>query len=79
MASNKEQKTVSRFENITLVRGLFYVQELSTAISSGDWGQIEDIIGTLTMIFKGAGANDYSTEILCLVGNLKVVWIPKFA
>jgi hypothetical protein len=79
-ASNKKQKTASRFKNITtLIRDLLYVQELSTAISSGDWGRIEDILGTLAMAFKGAGSNNYCTEILHLIRNLKVVWTPEFS
>ena len=77
---NQDQKTVSRFRNVaTLIRDLLYVQELSAAISSGDWGRIEDILGILAMMFKGAGANNYCTEILHLIRNLKVVWTPEFA
>jgi len=78
--ADKEQKTASRFKNITaLTRDLLYVQELSAAISSGDRGRIEDILGTLTMMFKGAGANNYCTEVLHLIRNLRVVWTPEFA
>jgi len=67
-APDQNQKTISRFRNITaLVRDLLYVQELSTAISSGDWGRIEDILGILAIMFKGAGANNYCTEVLHLI------------
>ena len=77
---NQKDKTVSRFRNISaLIRDLLYVRELSTAISSGDWGRIEDILGTLAIAFKGAGANNYCTEVLHLIRNLKVVWTPEFA
>ena len=70
----------SRFRNTTmLIRDLLYVRELSTAISSGDWGRIEDILGTLAIMFKGAGANNYCTEVLHLIRNLKVVWTVEFA
>ena len=62
-----------------LIHDLLYVQELSAAISGGDWGRIEDILGTLAMMFKGTGANNYCTEILHLIRNLKVVWTPEFA
>ena len=79
-APNQKDETASRFRNITtLIRDLLYVRELSTAISSGDWGRIEDILGTLAILFKGAGANNYCTEILHLIRNLKVVWTPEFA
>jgi hypothetical protein len=79
-ASTQGDETASRFRNIAaLIRDLLYVRELSTAISSGDWGRIEDILGTLAIIFKGAGANNYCTEILHLIRNLKVVWTTEFA
>jgi hypothetical protein len=79
-AANQTEKSASRFKNITaLIRDLLYTRELSTTISSGDWGRIEDILGTLAMMFKGAGANNYCTEILHLIQNLKVVWTAKFA
>ena len=61
-----------------LIRDLLYVQELSDAISSSDWGRIEDILGTLAIMFKGAGANNYCTEVLHLIRNLKVVWTLEF-
>lgn len=78
--SDGKEKTVSRFRNVTaLIRDLLYVQELSTAISGGDWGRIEDILGTLAMMFKGAGSSNYCTEVLHLIRNLKVVWTPEFA
>ena len=78
-APDQTAKVTSRFRNITaLIRDLLYVRELSDAISSGDWGRIEDILGTLAMMFKGAGANNYCTEILHLIRNLKVVWTPEF-
>ena len=78
--SDGKEKTVSRFRNVTaLIRDLLYVQELSTAISGGNWGWIEDILGTLAMMFKGAGSSNYCTEVLHLIRNLKVVWTPEFA
>ena len=58
-------QTTSRFGNITaLIRDLLYVRELFAAISSGDWGWIEDMPGTLAMMFQGAGANNYCTEFV---------------
>ena len=59
------------------IRDLLYVQEFSNAISSGDWGRIEDVLGTLTIMFKGTGANTYHMEVLHLTRNLKAVWTPE--
>jgi hypothetical protein len=62
-----------------LIRDLLYVAELVRAISDGDWGRIEDILGQLTMMFRGAGSNNYSTELLHFLHNLKMVWGEDFA
>ena len=62
-----------------LVRDLLYVAELVRAISDGDWGQIEHILGQLTMMFWGTGSNKYSTELLHFLRNLKLVWGDDFA
>ena len=61
------------------MRDLLYVAELVWAISDGDWGRVEDIIGPLAMIFRGAGSNNYSTELLHFLHNLKLVWGDDFA
>ena len=53
--------------------------ELSSAISSGDFGRVEILIGTLTMMFAGAGCKNYATELLHFIQNLKHVWTPEFA
>ncbi|KAF8229113.1 hypothetical protein L208DRAFT_1288079, partial [Tricholoma matsutake] len=58
---------------------LLYVIELTSATSEGDLSQIEDILLDLACIFQGAGSNNYSTEILHLLFNIKEVWIPQFA
>lgn len=62
-----------------LTRDLLYVLELVHATSAGDFGRIEDILGNLTMIFCGAGSNNYCSEILHFLYNLKKVWTPEFA
>ncbi|KII92676.1 hypothetical protein PLICRDRAFT_102450 [Plicaturopsis crispa FD-325 SS-3] len=62
-----------------LTRDLLYVAELIRAISDGDIGRIEDILGNLAMMFRGAGSNNYCTEILHFLHNLKHVWTPEFA
>ena len=77
-SEHDESDTVN--ENVTLlVRDLIYVRELIDAISCGDFGRIEDILPDLACIFRGAGSNNYSTEILHFLHNLKEVWTPQFA
>ena len=63
---------------ILLTRDLLYVLELVNAIPAGDFGGIEDILPDLACIFRGAGSNNYSTEILHLIFYLKEVWSPEF-
>ena len=62
-----------------LCRDLLYVAEVVHAISNGDIGRIEDILPMLAMMFRGAGSNNYCTEILHFMLNLKHVWTPEFA
>ncbi|KAG1723328.1 hypothetical protein EDB19DRAFT_2043812 [Suillus lakei] len=61
-----------------LTRDLLYVLELTSAIPAGDWGRIEDILGNLAMMFRGAGSNNYCSEILHFLFNLKKIWTPEF-
>ena len=62
-----------------LVRDLLFVAELVQATEEGNWGRIEDILGQLTMMFRGAGSNNYSTELLHFLRSLKLVWGEDFA
>ncbi len=62
-----------------LTRDLLYLAELICAISDGDIGRIEDLFPQLVMMFRGAGSNNYCTEILHFILNLKYVWTPEFA
>ncbi|PPQ81298.1 hypothetical protein CVT24_009900 [Panaeolus cyanescens] len=64
---------------ILLTRDLLIVKELTDAMSSGDIGRIEDILPTLACMFRAAGSNNYSNEILFFLFNLKEVWTPEFA
>ena len=64
---------------IFLARDLLYVIELTSAISGGDFGRVEDLLPTLAKNFRGAGSNNYCTEILHFLANLKHIWTPKFA
>ena len=68
------------YENtILLTWDLLYVVELVDAIQTGDFGRVEYILPTLACLFRGAGSNNYSTEILHFLFNLKEVWTPEFA
>ena len=62
-----------------LSRDLLYTAELIRAISDGDIGRVEDMLPILAMMFRGAGGNNYCTEILHFILNLKHVWTPEFA
>ncbi|KAJ7480421.1 hypothetical protein B0H11DRAFT_2274876 [Mycena galericulata] len=56
---------------------VFYL--LRTSISSGDFGRVELLLGTLTMMFSGGGCTNYQTELLYFLQNLKKVWPEPFA
>lgn len=62
-----------------MMRDFLYVRELTQAISDGDIGRVEDIFPDLARIFRGSGSNNYSTEILHFLHNVKKVWTPEFA
>ena len=62
-----------------LTQNLLYVAELVHAISEGDFRCVEDILPDLACIFRGAGSNNYATEILHFLFNIKEVWTPEFA
>ena len=62
-----------------LTRDLLVLAELVRAISDGDIGRVEDFFPQLAMMFRGAGSNNYCTEILHFILNLKYVWTPEFA
>jgi hypothetical protein len=62
-----------------LTRDLLVLAELIRAISDGDIGRVEDFLPQLAMMFRGAGGNNYCTEILHFILNLKYVWTPEFA
>jgi hypothetical protein len=62
---------------LLLTRDLLYMVELTSAISEGDFGRVEDLLPVLAKIFRGAGSNNYCTEILHFLTNLKHIWTPK--
>ncbi|KAF8215599.1 hypothetical protein K438DRAFT_1560841 [Mycena galopus ATCC 62051] len=57
-----------------LLHDLLHVAEVTRAISDGDFGRVEDLLGNLAMIFCGAGSKNYCTEILHLIHNFKYIW-----
>jgi hypothetical protein len=77
--TNAGQLDVIHENVVLLTRDLLYVAELISAISAGDFGRVEDILPDLACMFRGAGSNNYSMEILHLLFNIKEVWTPKFA
>ena len=70
---------ISHQNSLLLTRDLLYMVELTSAISEGDFGCVEDLLPTLAKIFQGAGSNNYCMEILHFLANLKYIWTPKFA
>ncbi|KAJ7698140.1 hypothetical protein B0H17DRAFT_927846, partial [Mycena rosella] len=62
-----------------LIRDLLVFYYLRKSISSGDFGRVELLLGTLTMMFTGGGSNNYQTELLYFIQNLKKVWPEPFA
>jgi len=61
---------------VLLTRDLLTFYDLGLAISSGDFGRVEILLGVLTMMFTGAGCKNYTSEFLHFVQNLKKVWTP---
>ncbi|KAF7324360.1 hypothetical protein MSAN_02522500 [Mycena sanguinolenta] len=57
-----------------LIHDLLHVAEVTRAVAAGDFGRVEDLLGNLAMIFRGAGSKNYCTEILYFMHNLKYVW-----
>jgi hypothetical protein len=62
-----------------LLRDLLYFRTLHAAVKSGDFGRVEELFGSLTILYCGAGANNYTTEFLHFIQNLRKVWTPEFA
>lgn len=69
---------VARRNLILLVHNLLYVMEYVRAISDGDFGRIEDILGQMAMMYRGLGCNNYCCEMLYYIHNLKKVWSQEF-
>jgi hypothetical protein len=76
---SKPPEDVVRNNVALLTRDLLYMAELVDAMSTGDFGRIEDILPSLACMFQGSGSNNYLMEILHLIFNIKEVWTPEFA
>jgi hypothetical protein len=70
---------IAHQNTLLITRDLLYMIELTSAISEGDFGRVEDLLPVLAKIFRGAGSNNYCVEILHFLANLKHIWTPKFA
>ena len=60
-------------------RDLLFFYEFDAAISSGDFGRLELLLGVLARMFNGAGAKNYALKLLHLTQNLKLSWPENFA
>ncbi|TRM66782.1 hypothetical protein BD626DRAFT_426354 [Schizophyllum amplum] len=79
-STGKEPAGDTVFENTCLLlRDLRYAMELVQAIQDGDFGRVEDMYPDLARIFRGAGCNNYASEIVHWIHNVKKVWTPEFA
>ena len=70
---------IARQNILLLTHVLLNVIEIIKAIATGDIGRVEDMLGNLAMMFRGAGSNNYSGEILHWLHNMKKVWGTEFA
>ncbi|KAJ3882799.1 hypothetical protein F5051DRAFT_489839, partial [Lentinula edodes] len=82
--SNDSDNVLPEFDPVLrnvqlLIRDLLYVREIVQATSAGDFGRIEDLFPDMLRIFRGAGSNNYSTEILHWIHRIKNMWTPAFA
>jgi len=74
-----ETEDIAARNAILMIRDLLTFYELSLAISSGDFGRVEILLGTLTMMFAGSGCTNYTSELLHFIQNLRKVWTPELA
>ncbi|KAK7026366.1 hypothetical protein R3P38DRAFT_3395839 [Favolaschia claudopus] len=76
-SSSNSDHTFRNFQ--LLMRDTLIFYNLQNAISSGDFGRVEILLGTLTMMFTGGGCPHYKTELLYFLQNLRKVWPESFA
>lgn len=79
-ASDYNQVVDIQHENLRLlIRDLLVVREVSVSIAGCDWGRVEDLIPELACMFRGAGSNNYASELLHWIHNVKHIWTPEYA
>jgi hypothetical protein len=80
-ASDNEESSVDAVHGNTvkLTCDLLRVIELVDATAVGDFGRFEDLLPDCACIFRAAGSNNYATEVLHWIFNVKEVWTPEFA
>lgn len=76
---NPEDSDIVLLNAILLNRDLLLFFEFDKAMSSGDFGRVEILFGTLACFFSGSGGKNYSLEFLHLIQNLTISWPPEFA
>jgi hypothetical protein len=64
---------------VKLTCDLLRIIELVDATAVGDFGRFEDLLPDCACVFRAAGSNNYATEILHWIFNVKEVWTPEFA
>jgi hypothetical protein len=62
-----------------LMRDLLIFFEFDLAVHSGDFGRVEQLFGSLTLMFCGGGATNYTYEFLHLIQNLHKGWPDEYA
>ncbi|KAF8585052.1 hypothetical protein K439DRAFT_1344489 [Ramaria rubella] len=67
------------FKNMCLLNSdLLTFKEFCAACSAGDFGRVEDMLGTITIMFCGGGSINYTHELCWLIQNLRKSWTPEF-
>lgn len=80
-ASDDEESSVDTVHENTvkLTCDLLRMIELVDATAVGDFGRFEDLLPDCACVFRAAGSNNYATEILHWIFNVKEVWTLEFA
>jgi hypothetical protein len=74
-----ETEDTAACNSILMIHDLLTFYKLNLAVGSGDFGHVEILLGTLTMMFAGAGCTNYTLEFLHFIQNLQKVWTPELA
>jgi hypothetical protein len=79
MSDSPTTEDIAARNTILMTHDFLTFYELNLAVSSGDFGWVEILLGTLTMMFAGAGSTNYTSELLHFIQNLQKVWTPELA